>query len=296
MRIAVLLQCHKNLQQIRWLVETLQHPSVDIYVHIDKKSHIAREAESLEGVFLLPDPLRVDVQWGKLSQVDATLHLLEYARSGGPYDYYWLISGQDVLLKDIDAIVYLLEQDKTASYMEASPSVSFRKRCELYYPQWMIGGNLSQRICRRLYQELTGGRRRTFPLFLRRRMPVKSFYFGSSWWCLTGDAVAWILEYLQDHPDYRTFFHGALCPDEVFFQTLFMHSPCASNRRDKLCYVKWSGARGGHPEVLTMSDLPNLLNTSYVIARKFDADADRKVILALMNRNRDTKPMGEKES
>lgn len=284
MKVAILLQCHKNSTQIQLLLNALYHPNVDVFVHVDKKANITSMLPSAEHIFILPDHLRIAVQWGKASQVDATLNLISYAKTKGEYDYFWLLSGQDMLLKSIDNILQMLSQDPNANYIEASPGHSFRKRCELYYPQWMIGEKFVQRLSRRLYQEITGGRRRTFPLFVRKNIPVNTFYFGSQWWCLTRNAITWMMQYLELHPEYRPFFSASLCADEVFFQTLFMLSPHKEYRKEKLCYVKWSAGRGGHPELLTMKHLSELETSDFVIARKFDISVDPHIVNALMTR------------
>lgn len=41
MRIAVLIQCHKDLQQVNFLLDKLAHPQIDCYVHVDKKADFA---------------------------------------------------------------------------------------------------------------------------------------------------------------------------------------------------------------------------------------------------------------
>ena len=41
MRIAILIQCHKNPKQINLLLERLNHPDIDCYLHIDKKADFA---------------------------------------------------------------------------------------------------------------------------------------------------------------------------------------------------------------------------------------------------------------
>ena len=38
MKVAFLMQCHKNPEQINLLLEALNHPMVDVFVHVDKKS------------------------------------------------------------------------------------------------------------------------------------------------------------------------------------------------------------------------------------------------------------------
>ena len=43
MKIAFLMQCHKNPEQINLLLKALKHPQVDVYVHVDSKSESIRE-------------------------------------------------------------------------------------------------------------------------------------------------------------------------------------------------------------------------------------------------------------
>lgn len=38
MKIAVLIQCHKNAKQINLLLNKLNHPDIDCYLHIDRKA------------------------------------------------------------------------------------------------------------------------------------------------------------------------------------------------------------------------------------------------------------------
>ena len=84
MKIAFLMQCHKNPEQINLLLKALKHPQVDVYVHVDSKSESIREdIGEGDGIYLLPKKDSIDVQWGQFSQVQATLNLLNAAISGG---------------------------------------------------------------------------------------------------------------------------------------------------------------------------------------------------------------------
>ena len=42
MKIAFLMQCHKNPEQINLLLNALKHPQVDIFVHVDAKNKSIR--------------------------------------------------------------------------------------------------------------------------------------------------------------------------------------------------------------------------------------------------------------
>lgn len=93
MRLAILLMVHKNLEQVQMLISALQHPDITIFVHADKKMPGDIQSLTQSNVVVLPESKRVDVKWAQVSQVEATLNLIEAARSYGEFDYYWLCSG-----------------------------------------------------------------------------------------------------------------------------------------------------------------------------------------------------------
>lgn len=111
MKIAVLCQCHKNAAQVNRLINALQYGDVfDFYIHVDKKSSIDKSIACSNNVVVLPDDKRVNVLWGDITQVEATLSLIR-ATYGKHYDYYWLISGQDFPIKSPEYIVEYLSQN-----------------------------------------------------------------------------------------------------------------------------------------------------------------------------------------
>lgn len=84
MKVAFLMQCHKNPEQINLLLDALNHPMADVFVHVDKKSQeIKDKITQREGVYILPESQCVDVQWAQYSQVEATLQLLSAAVNRG---------------------------------------------------------------------------------------------------------------------------------------------------------------------------------------------------------------------
>lgn len=84
MKVAFLMQCHKNPEQINLLLEALNHPMVDVFVHVDKKSQAIKDKITQRaGIYILPEQQCVDVQWAQYSQVEATLQLLRAAVNRG---------------------------------------------------------------------------------------------------------------------------------------------------------------------------------------------------------------------
>jgi len=289
MKLAVLLQCHKNPHQINVLLEAMKHPDITFFVHIDKKSNIGSKLFERKDVVLLPESKRIDVQWAKISQVDATINLLDFAQKSGKYDYYWLCSGQDFPIQSSNRIIRYLVDNAGCDFIELFPSMNnglyhgcnYDKRNELFFPDWILGNGSIRRILKRLYVEITGGYNHTFSWAKRNPVDNMKFYFGSCWMCLSKRTTDWILEYIRVHPEYYNFFSHSNCPDESFFQTLVMNSPFAKARRDYLHYVEWIEGKS-NPKVLTCEDLPKLLESGKLMARKFDEDTDDEVINKLL--------------
>lgn len=282
MKLAMLMLCHKNPEQINMLIRQMKNPDIDFFIHVDKKSDISEELITDNQVHLLPDELRVECKWATFSLVQAELNLLKYAISHGSYNFYWFCSGQDFPIKSVSYILNYFESHKDLNFVDLRPSQNWGgshnnldKRNEIYYPFFLFGRSNAKRLLKRLYVEITGGYNRTFRPFKR----VCSFksYFGSQWCCLSEEMADWILEYLQNHNDYIRYFIHCSTPDESFFQTLVMNSPYKNKRREYLHYVDWSEEKSS-PKTLTLRDIDNLKCSNRLMARKFDIKFDREIL------------------
>ena len=293
MRIAFLMQCHKNSEQINLLLDALNHPMVDVFVQVDKKSQeIRNRITQRKGVYILPEQQCVDVQWAQYSQVEASLRLLDAAVNGGGYDYYWLISGQDFPLRSVDRIVEYLEAHRGSSFIECSQIKVFNKRNDVYFSNFVIGRKLWQKVLKNLWIYGTGGWKKTFLVFKRKAPDDFKYWFGSQWWCLDGKTVQWIVDYLNEHIEYGKFFEHSLCPDECFFQTLVMNSPFAGNVKPNLHYIKWEKGKSS-PQTVTVDDYENCMVSGKLMARKFDMNEDKEILNRLENNvadGKDSKP------
>ena len=283
MKLAILLLCHKNSKQINLLLDQLVHPQVSVFVHVDKNAAITPQLKSYQNVFILPDEKRVACRWGSMSLVEATLHLLQYATQHGPFDYFWLCSGQDFPIKPIEQIVSFVEQHAGKEFLDLFPSKNhtgnysnYDKRTAVYYPLWMLGNKLWQRIVKRGSIELTGGYRYTWMGRRSCKTDLK-FYFGSQWWCLSCKACKWILDYISKNSHLLDFYKNTIVPDESLFHTLLMNSPYAQNRQDALHYIDWSEG-GNSPKTLGMSDLAALQQSDKFMARKFDLETNGNIL------------------
>ena len=279
MKIAYIMLCHKNPEQINRLVNSLQHHGNDFYIHIDLKSNIEDQLISSDNIFILKKSKRLDVKWGGISMIHATLNLIkEVLDSGCYYDYIWLVSGQDYPIKNNQTISKYLKNNNNANYLhviEDKKTIgNFLKRVELYYPEWMVQNNLWSKLTKRTYTFLIRSKR-AHKIFRRKKILDYDFYFGSQWWVLTYEAIEYVYELLERKPEVLTFFENTIAPDEVFFQTILMNSRFRKTIRNNLTYIKWEGE--SHPKTFTLEDINELENEDFLLARKFDYDIDRDV-------------------
>ena len=269
---AILIQCHDNPDQINKLIDFMPFELFDFYIHIDKKSHIEKFIIEQENVFLCED--RVDVKWGRFSQVEATLSLFELLEEKY-YSYVHLISGADFIIKSPENL-YSFFQDKELLFiqcMKLPEESTWRRggwdRYSVWYPQWLISRPSQKflRVMRLVYREFIFYTK----IFQRRNKPVDIFYGGSQWFSLPGKVVTWITSYLKEHPEYIKFFKNAIVSDEVFFSTLVMNSPYKSMvSQDHLRFMRWEGQTSGGPKVLGIDDIDDMISSDKVFARKFN--------------------------
>ena len=276
MKVAILLMCHKSIEMVNLLIEALNDSRITVFVHADKK--MATEGiKKQDNVVILEDDLRVNVSWAQISQVDATLNLIGSAKSYGKFDYYWLCSGQDYLINNIEHIIAYLEKNSHKDFINffhsrnnGANSNEYDKRNEIKFPLWLIDKNsFVKKVIKRLYVEFTGGKKYTFKIFRRRNRLGVNFYFGATWWCLREEAIDYMLSYLQSNPEYYKYFSKCLCPDESFFHTLYMNSQYSNDCLDYLHYVDWSEGKNS-PKYLIDEDFEMLIQSEFLMARKFE--------------------------
>ena len=278
-KIAILMLCHTLPHQINDFIGLFDPNCFDFHLHVDKKSKIQPSIRKGNNIFLVPDDRRIDVRWGRFSQVEATLLLINQALHTALYDYFWLCSGQDFPIKSVSEIKEFFRQ-KDCNFVSLYSSrnnpidgvanTKRDKRCEVVYPSWMIGKGYWQRGIKRLYNLLTGGVGYTFSA-IRRNLPdgLKAFY-GSQWWCLNQTTIKWISTYIEEHSEILNFYSTTVVPDESFFQTLVMNSPYSNNVSRNFVYMDWTEGKSS-PKVLTELDYTTMVASEKLLARKIDS-------------------------
>ncbi len=285
-KTAFIIQAHKNPNQLNGFIQQLIiNDYADVYIHLDKKSYnnLYNKIIRHPNVKILEES--IDVQWGDISQVDATLLLIRSVLATNiKYDFICFRSGQDLLVKK-NFKEYLLNNrkkifistdkiDKKNAYA-ALPVCKWpkflRKRYSIYHPF---------RVIRRIIISLYGLGLNILPT--SNNLPRNySLYQGSCWFCIPFEVGLYLLEFLDKNTWYYLSFKNALCPDEWFFQTLIMNTGYKTRVvNDELVYLRWGDTllTRNHPVNLRIDDKEEIEISNKFFARKFDEDVDKDII------------------
>lgn len=274
MKIAYIVLAHKNVPQIRLLLEALQDENVSFYLHLDRLAgkNIYQESKTeLAGINDLIFLKRFATNWGGFGLVRATIEAIHHICQNGEFDYVILLSGQDFPIKPKKQLVAFLEQNFGKSFMEYF---------QFPHPLWKDNGGYDR--IDRWYLSLPLRKtwlstkiRRGLNRLMNWLEPNRKFpegftpFGGAQWWCLHNECVQYIDEFVRTQRSFVRFFRNVRIPDEIFFQTILMNSPLANkivNR--KLTYVDWNTSPA--PKVLDDSDLGKVFRSDDFFARKFD--------------------------
>ena len=272
---AYLIMAHTNFPQLQILINLLDHPSNDIYLHVDKRS-VDFRPEMIQvsaSTLTIIDPIRIT--WGGHSQIRCELNLLK-ASAPNHYRYYHLISGIDLPLKSQDEIHEFFEAHYPENFINfhapSNESKSFLYRIEQYH----------------IFQDLMGRSKGLVPGLLRRanngfialqklvgfrRKQYIPPYKGTNWFSITDELAQYVLS--QEALIKKQFYYSS-CADEVFLHSVAMASPCRDTIVDDcLRAIDWDR---GDPYIFRQEDVDNLLVSPNLFGRKFDTQVDAQAI------------------
>ncbi|RUR46005.1 beta-1,6-N-acetylglucosaminyltransferase [Vreelandella populi] len=219
LNVTFLILAHDSVTRVCRLVEKIlrEDPDCKIVVHFDKKSGdekynvLKKKLSKYERCHVLAN--RISCGWGQWSLVEATLKMLRYAQQTCKADYYYLLSEHCYPTQPLSELKKHLSHHYGTNFIECEDS------------SWIKGGIREDRylywhfLNKRKYPSL---HRWTYKcqkwLGLKRRVPDGlTIKFGSQWWCLTQEAIDFVLD---REPRYRSFFKWVWIPDECFFSSV----------------------------------------------------------------------------
>ena len=274
---AYLIIAHNNFYILERLLKLIDDDRNDIYIHIDKKvknfdfnyfNNICRKST-------VKFIKRIKVYWGGYSQVQCELNLLK-ASIGNNYEYYHLLSGVDLPIKNQDYIHKFFEKNKGKEFIRFMKSgwdynrVSkihlLNNYCKIKnkvkYYMYIILNKLIFKVINK------GGYDHT------KKFKKYKFMKGDQWFSITNDCAKFICE---NENNIKDMFKYAVCPDEHFMHTILYNS----RFKEKLSYdtclreIDWNR---GKPYVYRIKDYELLQKSTNLFARKFDNAVDKEII------------------
>ena len=271
-KIAHLILVHHLPHQVLRLVNSIQHPGADIFIHVDAKSDLKpfEEIFKIKNVYCIDN--RTKVYWGTYSIIEATLRSFETVlKQNTDYSYINLLSGSDYPLKPIEEF---------HSFLETHPGKAF-----FYYKDilkdWPNGIDRTKKYFLADYMRKGSFKIAAFiNLFLpARKVPHNFKLLGhSQWFTITPQHARYLIDYIASHPEVKRYFRLSFAPDEFMFPTILYSSPLKNTIvNDNLRYIDWSENKN-NPKTLTTHDAAQLLKSGKFFARKFDTQQNTTIL------------------
>lgn len=271
---AYLIITHGNFKILEKLLTLLDDSRNDIYIHLDKKvlnfdfDYYKKICTCSTVTFTKK---RIDVKWGKSSQVKAELILYNLA-SKKKYNYYHLISGVDLPLKTQDEIhEFFLDKKFEYLYYLSNPTVwDYQRISRYHFPKnW---NKYLLMVINKIQDYFKVDRISEYNM---------SYTRGYNWCSLTDDAVRYLL---KNEKFINRICKFSSCADEVYKQYLLINSEFKDRIVcDDLREIDWERRVNDSPHIYTIDDYYQLINSNKFFARKFDEKVDYQIVEQIFN-------------
>lgn len=265
---------HRLPEQVAVLCERLLHHSIDIYIHVDKKEEEKAFKEKIQAPKINFIKKRTNTQWGAFSIVETIITSFEEIISRNQYDYICNISGQDLPIKSMDKLMSFLNENAGKEFIENIP---FEKE-----NRWWIENARRVETYSFINMNFIGKFRieKLINLLLpKRRSPENIIFSGNSgWFCLSSNAVSFVISSFKNQKELTRYFKFVWGADEIYFSTVLYNSPFRNKMIGNLLHTEWLSEDKLHPKVFTLLDKFQLQHSNKYFARKFDASIDKEII------------------
>lgn len=260
------MTAYKNVDQINHLIRLIP-VEWGIFIHIDKKSDINIKDIDNRACIIK----KWNIYWGSINHLKAVLDLLKIAIEKGIYDYYHIITGQDLIIATPAQFDEMLA-NKNNIYINC-----FKIPYERWKYCWGGGYWIYQRRTLALWGDVRYFPYRIFnSLFVRlqkilglyKKLPEYKLYGGALYCSLTKEAVYEVLNSKIGKHLLRNLKYS-LCGEEIYFQTVLMNSKLKHNIiNNNLRYVDWYVQNP--PKVLDINDYPKIKKSNCLFCRKIE--------------------------
>lgn len=297
MKNAYLISAHSYYDQLLNLVRLLDSEDNDIFIHINANSEdpdynqIKKTCNKSNIIFVKRTP----IEWGDAGLLNAELILMEEAYNYKKYDYYHMLSVQDLPIKSNYWIDDFLNKnkfnnkngEKYTNYVNVSILKNSRRRSYVAQKNYFIKMWRVKNPIERKFIKLCNFLLVKIQIILgkdRFKNDNIQLCYGQPWWSMSQEAVHYVIT--QKDWILSRFSEGSFAADEVAIQTVIYNSPLRDTlfqnpSGDYINLMKLDFLRGngmGSPYIWKSKDYDELINSKCVFARKFDSSVDEKII------------------
>lgn len=277
---AYLIMAHKNDFTFQTLLRLLDDERNTLFVHMDRKLKNYNQSDvekMVSKASLIHTSKRMAVTWGGYSQIELEMLMLETATSVGNFDFYHLVSGNDLPIKPQDVIHSFFDSNAGKEFVQFQDiQCNFDDRVNLYYFFQNIIGRKSSGL--RCLENISLEIQRKLKIC---RSPNLKLQKGANWFSITDDFARYVLNQKEM---VRKVFRYSLCADELFLQTLLINSEYVNNLfystfdNNYYAIVRHIDWNRGEPYVFTIQDIDELKESPMMFARKFNCENGREII------------------
>lgn len=304
MKHAFLIIAHNNWNQLCQLIKAVDSEKCDFFIHVNSKIDFKKDTADKVKMSAQKSKVifseRVPITWGDFGICEASLVMLRAAISSGGYDYYHLLTGSDLLLKNIDDFDSFFEKNlycnkdknKKTNYIKVGlPNKKLASR--IYYYNFFISfwrnPNSIIRKIATLSNSILGCIQKNLGINRWRKVEMR-LYHGSSWWSVSDEFAEYLLgkfEWIKVQFAMMTF-----AADEFVPQTVIMNSPFKNSiyvptddMDASLRLIDWKRGNGyGSPHIWRMEDKCKVTDSNNLIGRKFDEVVDKDIVDYILNK------------
>lgn len=309
-----LVTSYRSPEQVLRLIGTIRResPEAEILVHHDRfrtrlDAHEVSRAAPGAHLLTSAQPL----SWGDFSVVDMHWRCFEWALDRIEFDWIVLLSEQDYLVWPLYDTEQLIVGAASDIFMDAYTvdSTTEWPRALGYYRYFysyaaVPGAAILHRLpvpwapaFRRARQRLVNGvnrrpgrlvRAETYPDGMPTRLGIRrtstpfspSFgcWVGKAWFAMSRRAAAEVVSFVGSHASYRQYYRWTIVPEESATASIMLNSPALRVKARDLHFERWSNPYSGHPDVLRLDDLDEIMASGMPFARKFDLGVDARVL------------------
>ena len=309
-RVVYAIYSHTNPAQVLRLVRAIRalSPQSHIVVHHDPTSSKLRAEDAASaGAVAIPNPIRGT--WGDYSLVEQHLHTMRWCLSNLDFEWYINLTGQTYPIKpllDFEAFLGSARQDAFIYHFSAYdqsiwPNGEAARRYHYRYiklPRFRYWHRVPYKLAMRTrsFANLFNRSQKLLTLFFfPRNLPTRLGLlqwrrpFGSEMPLVGANlnsnyrrlAVQKIVDYVNEHPEYKYYFSKTTIPDEVFFSTIVAN--CSDIRVENRClrHIFWPSHNAASADVMNMTHWAVLESSPDYFALKFDQSTSPDILHAI---------------